>query len=223
MTTPRAARARWAAAHPDAPPVNGRPAPARLLADPAVMRRALEAGIREVTAEAFVATVLRTVGVGLCDDAGRPRDDVPAPASPPVLDAFVAGIPRPQGSKVPGITEGGALYVREQGATFHRNWRHALWTNLRKAWGYRPAIPDACAWSLTFVMPLPKGSPRKAGQPHTTTPDLDKLIRAVGDAAKDAGIVTDDSVLCQLREPTLKRYARRGEETGVYVRVWVLD
>jgi Holliday junction resolvase RusA-like endonuclease len=58
----------------------------------------------------------------------------------------------------------------------------------------------------------------------TCTPDLDKLIRAVQDSLKTAGVYKDDSqVVGYAGFPlTCKRYTNPGEEPGARIRVWKL-
>jgi Holliday junction resolvase RusA-like endonuclease len=58
----------------------------------------------------------------------------------------------------------------------------------------------------------------------TGTPDLDKLIRAVQDSLKTAGVYKDDSqVVGYAGFPrTCKRYANPGEQPGARIRVWTV-
>jgi Holliday junction resolvase RusA-like endonuclease len=50
---------------------------------------------------------------------------------------------------------------------------------------------------------------------HATSPDLDKLVRAVGDALVNSGILKDDSLLWLICAK--KGYARDGHWTGVLI------
>lgn len=58
----------------------------------------------------------------------------------------------------------------------------------------------------------------------TNVPDLDKLIRAVQDSLKTAGVYKDDShVVGYAGFPlTCKRYANPGEQPGAWIRIWRL-
>jgi len=67
-----------------------------------------------------------------------------------------------------------------------------------------------------FFMPRPKS--RKDEYWHVTTPDLDKLLRAICDALTYAGVVVDDKVIADIS--TRKVY---GERTGVQITVSTLD
>lgn len=53
-------------------------------------------------------------------------------------------------------------------------------------------------------------------------PDKDKLVRAVGDALKIAGVVKDDSLFVRDHESGCKRYANPGEQPGAWIRIWKL-
>lgn len=87
-------------------------------------------------------------------------------------------------------------------------------------------VPFACpvAVVLDFTFARPKahyGTGRNAGKvkPNapvyvSTTPDLDKLIRAVNDGITDAGLWRDDSLVVSLS--CLKQYA---EQPGVTIEV----
>ena len=44
---------------------------------------------------------------------------------------------------------------------------------------------------------MPKARSNKKDFPYQK-PDLDKLIRAVGDSATNAGVITDDSQICEI-------------------------
>lgn len=60
---------------------------------------------------------------------------------------------------------------------------------------------------LVFVMPKPKSAKRRL---LSVRPDVDKLTRAVLDAATDAGMWADDGQVTEIH--AFKRYARDGEE-----------
>lgn len=63
-------------------------------------------------------------------------------------------------------------------------------------------LDGALHLDLTFRFPMPKSrraAVRRAGQgPKTTAPDLDKLIRAIGDALQAGGLVADDARICSV-------------------------
>jgi len=58
---------------------------------------------------------------------------------------------------------------------------------------------------------------RKSSPPHTRKPDLDKLLRAVGDALTRV-VYLDDAQIISYGE-SRKRYAAIGETPGVSIRI----
>ncbi|HFG8772694.1 RusA family crossover junction endodeoxyribonuclease [Corynebacterium striatum] len=73
---------------------------------------------------------------------------------------------------------------------------------------------------VVFVMPARKREPDPGGW-HTATPDLDKLIRAIGDALTMAGILHDDSRIAAIT--ATKRRARHGEPPGAHIHLDTLE
>ena len=86
-------------------------------------------------------------------------------------------------------------------------------------------LTGGVALQLELVYGRPTSHLKKCGQLRkgkpfhkTSKPDLDKLLRAVGDALSDSGkIWTDDSQMVQAG--IAKRYAGSGEEPGVLIKV----
>jgi Holliday junction resolvase RusA-like endonuclease len=79
------------------------------------------------------------------------------------------------------------------------------------------SIDEPCELIVNFYMPKPKTVTRLL---PSVSPDLDKLIRAVGDALTDSGIVTDDSRI--VRISARKLYAE-GIQSGASILVKTLD
>lgn len=84
----------------------------------------------------------------------------------------------------------------------HADWRQQVAVRAREAHQQHPCIgPDPLdgplRLSCVFRFPMPasrKKAVRDAGQgPKSTAPDLDKLIRCVGDALTAAGVIRDDA------------------------------
>ena len=115
-------------------------------------------------------------------------------ASPTII---VPGIPRPSGSKRAFIVAGKARIAPDNPE--QRNWQRMVIECAVEAWGKRPVILGPVHLKARFYFPRPKSHYRKNGElrPNAihycpTKPDLDKLLRAVGDAL--SGIVwRDDS------------------------------
>jgi crossover junction endodeoxyribonuclease RusA len=107
----------------------------------------------------------------------------------PVLDMFVPGLARPQGSMR-------AVQRHGRVQTFHANkdellaWRGAVTAHAADLWGDEAPLDEAVTLSCDFWLPRPPSVKRRLHPDRA--PDLDKLVRAVGDAL--TGIVfTDDA------------------------------
>jgi len=106
----------------------------------------------------------------------------------------VYGIPAPQGSKVPGVSsKTGKMFVREQsGKTLHP-WRQDVKEAALMARGDQETLTAGVKLQITFFMPRPASVSVKKRPHPTVAPDLDKLVRGVGDALKQAGVYKDDA------------------------------
>lgn len=69
--------------------------------------------------------------------------------------------------------------------------------------------------TVACYLPRPKALPKRRTA-HTTAPDLDKLVRALGDALTRV-VYHDDAQICEW--VAMKRYAAIGEVPSVVVRV----
>lgn len=118
----------------------------------------------------------------------------------------VDGLPRTQGSKVPGVTKAGRPFLREHSTANLHQWRTAVRYEAQRAMAGRPLIDgNGVALRLTclFSLPRPQSRPMKYHYPDKK-PDLSKLVRAAEDALK--GVVwRDDSQVCE--QVARKRYA----------------
>lgn len=70
---------------------------------------------------------------------------------------------------------------------------------------------------LEFIRPRPKGHPKSYTKPCTTTPDLDKQIRAICDALTNV-VYHDDAQIVEFGR-VVKRYAEIDEPPGVNVEI----
>jgi Holliday junction resolvase RusA-like endonuclease len=141
----------------------------------------------------------------------------------------VPGLPRPQGSlklfRAPSGQE-----VAKYGDVLYQ-WRRTVTAAvLAEREGCEPEHGPVNLY-LNFRLPRPKGhygtgrnaDALKESAPlfPASTPDLDKLVRAVGDAITDSGVVwKDDAQVVQIR--AMKRYAVPGE-TAVGVEIIVMS
>lgn len=107
------------------------------------------------------------------------HDALPADIVDPVVQFVVFGDPSPQGSKVP--IGGGRMKESSDGL---KPWRDAVRTAsqlVTRAQGWR-AIDEPVIVGVTFTIPSTAAATKRGDTFHTGTPDLDKLLRAVGDA-----------------------------------------
>ena len=125
----------------------------------------------------------------------------------------VTGDPASQGSHA--IMHGRIVQVN---SSKHKAWRKAI---VQEAIATLPddwqTIDEPCELIVAFYLPKPKTVDR---QLPSVSPDLDKLIRAVGDSLTDSGVVTDDSRI--VRISARKLYAE-GIQPGATILVKTLN
>lgn len=138
-----------------------------------------------------------------------------------MISFFVAGTPVPKGSAKAFIHhKTGKLQVMQTNREKQRPWASSVSFHAQEEMarhGHSLIEVEPVVLSLQFVMPRPKAHYRnlkKAGlllKPnapswHTSTPDLDKLVRCVKDAL--TGIIwRDDRQVCFMKHVT-KMYGR---------------
>lgn len=118
----------------------------------------------------------------------------------------VHGEPAPQGSKTVGRSKAGAAFVREDNPATEP-WRNAVTRAATAAMGDlgRPPIAGPVELEVIFVFARPKSHYRtgkRAGElkpsaPHycSKIPDVDKLVRAIGDAITGVVVVSDAAIV----------------------------
>lgn len=104
-----------------------------------------------------------------------------------MLELFIPGIPRPQGSK--NAYKRGSRVVMVEANKHLPEWRQAVYEALRAA---DKQFEGAVTVMATFYIPRPKTNKRLYA---TTKPDVDKLQRAIGDCLTKAGTIIDDSYI----------------------------
>lgn len=102
---------------------------------------------------------------------------------------FVHGDPAPQGNHRTSAT--GHTYETSKN---HRPWREAIVYYAREAY-HGPPLDGALELTVIFWFQRPKTA-KKKGPWKTTAPDSSKLVRALEDALKIAGVIVDDSRIC---------------------------
>jgi len=110
-----------------------------------------------------------------------------------IIQVFVPGIPQPQGSKN-AFNRGKRAVLVETNKKLPA-WRRLVTQRLEAANVSCQALQGAVLLEITFLMPKAKSN--KKNYPYQK-PDLDKLIRAVGDSATSAGVISDDSQICEI-------------------------
>lgn len=108
---------------------------------------------------------------------------------------FVRGTPSPQGSKT-AFMRGGRPVIVDQNPGKLKPWREAVRSTLvdRLPDNWAP-LTGPVHVTIEFVLQRPASAPkrRRTWPIKARSGDLDKLVRAVLDAATDAGIWVDDS------------------------------
>ena len=107
-----------------------------------------------------------------------------------ILEAFVPGLPAPQGSK---RHVGRGIMVESSKAL--APWREDVRQGVRAVLGDADPIDGPCIVRLTFWLPRPKSHPRTRRTLPDTRPDLDKLARGVCDALTSSGAIRDDAII----------------------------
>lgn len=123
-----------------------------------------------------------------------------------MLELFIAGVPRPQGSK--NAYRRGTRVVMVEANKHLPEWRQAVYEALRAS---GKQFDGAVTVMATFYIPRPKTNKRLYA---TTKPDVDKLVRAIGDCLTKAGTIVDDSYIVTWN--AAKAYAD-GVEPGVRI------
>ena len=108
----------------------------------------------------------------------------------------VVGVPRAQGSKRAFSVNGRAV-VAESNPLGHAAWRKAVADRALAVAEKVGILEGPLTLTVTFRFAMPKSkskSQRSSGViPKASAPDLDKLLRCLGDGLQAAGLVRDDA------------------------------
>lgn len=110
-----------------------------------------------------------------------------------MIQAFIPGIPQPQGSKQAFVRGKRAVLVESNKKL--PAWRKLVTEKLEAANVSCTPLEGAVALDVMFFIPRPKSVTREF---PSVKPDLDKYIRSIGDSATDAGVVNDDSQIVEI-------------------------
>lgn len=127
-----------------------------------------------------------------------------------MIQVFVPGVAQPQGSKN-AYNRGGRCVLVEANKNLPV-WRTFVADKLEEANAGCEPMSGPVSLTAIFFMPKPKTVTRLL--PHVK-PDLDKLIRAIGDAATKSGVINDDSQICEI--VAHKVYEADGLPRGVLI------
>jgi Holliday junction resolvase RusA-like endonuclease len=125
----------------------------------------------------------------------------------PLLTFNVLGTPAPQGSKIPRVSKAGKLYVQEQNAEAHANWRQDVLAaaSIARQAANLGTLEGAVWVDIEFRMARPPSISIKKRPYPCVKPDGDKLQRNTWDALVQAGVIRDDALIVNWRAS--KRYA----------------
>jgi len=121
----------------------------------------------------------------------------------PLVRFHVMGVPAPKGSKtaMPNgrLIEGSSPAGRAR----LRDWTSATVSEAsRCALSLSGPIDSPVRLQAVFRLPMPRSRPKwmraRGEYPSTVKPDLDKLIRSLGDSMVAAGLLRDDNLICDL-------------------------
>ena len=110
-----------------------------------------------------------------------------------MIQVFVPGVAQPQGSKN-AYNRGGRCILVEANKNLPV-WRTFVQEKLEQANAGCEPMLGAISLTAIFFMPKPKIEVRPL---PSVKPDLDKLVRAIGDAATKSGVIVDDSQICEI-------------------------
>lgn len=133
-----------------------------------------------------------------------------------MIEVFVAGCPRPQGSKR-YLGNGIMVESSKQLPAWRADVRARLLDDTCQP---LERFAGAVSVRLQFVMPRPASTPKRSTPPAIRRPDIDKLVRAVLDAVTSAGVWPDDSQVVDLIAS--KRLAAINEQAGCAITITAL-
>jgi Holliday junction resolvase RusA-like endonuclease len=129
---------------------------------------------------------------------------------------FVPGIPQPQGSKRGFVSANGKVSVVESATGVHP-WRADVKVFAAEAMRGHELFTGPVRMRCDFVLKRPVSTPKRPPTPPAIKkPDLDKLLRAIGDALKGT-VYAEDSLIVEIIGT--KRIAEEGEQPGVTIKV----
>lgn len=128
---------------------------------------------------------------------------------------YVPGVPTPQGSHRLGRNRDGEAHIIADNSQSLDAWRNTVTAHAMKARGRaRVRFDGPVALMVTFRFPIPASRPaavRRSGLGwKAVRPDLDKLVRAVGDALTASSLIRDDAQIVELHAAKVESSSSHG-------------
>lgn len=137
-----------------------------------------------------------------------------------VIEFEVLGIPMPQGS-MKAFSANGQARMKPSGGTGFAAWRNAVAVAAKDIAEDHGKLDGPLDLELIFRFPMPKSRSKAVRAfglaDKTTAPDLDKLVRSIGDSLTAGGLIADDARICHL---TACKVETTGW-TGATIRLWM--
>ena len=135
------------------------------------------------------------------------------------IEFDVLGVPMPQGS-MKAFSAGGHARMKPSGGTGFAAWRNAVADKARALAEVHGKLDGTLGMQVTFLFPMPKSRGKAAHArgvaEKSTAPDLDKLVRSIGDSLTASGLIADDARICHLSAYKLETTGW----TGASIRLW---
>jgi Holliday junction resolvase RusA-like endonuclease len=131
------------------------------------------------------------------------------PIEPPTVthNDLVAYVKKTKGGKMmPGIRKSDRLKEYESALTAHLS-NMALTTETLDG-----------PLRETVKLCYPPTDSHRAGEPKTTKPDMDNVVKTINDVLENVGVIANDSRICDLR--VIKAYS---EPAGIFIRIEELE
>ncbi len=131
-----------------------------------------------------------------------------------MIEFTVYGVPIPQGSTKAFIPKGWKRPIVTHDSAKTKPWRQAIVDATLERMAGRAPLEGPVELRVTFYLPRPKSAPKRVTEP-AKQPDLDKLVRAVGDALTAAGVWRDDGQVVSTLARKLYAGGWRDKREGV--------
>ena len=137
-----------------------------------------------------------------------------------LLGAQIDGDPVAKGR--PRATKDGRVYTPAK----TRSWESMAAQILALRWGSAPLLRPV-GLSVMAIHARPQSRPKTISRDlwalggqlwRPSKPDLDNIVKAVKDAMEKAGVIANDSQICEVR--ARKAYAAKGEEPSIIIHLY---